>query len=73
METYRDVIQGWPDREALAHDVGTTTEAVRKWWERDRIPPEYWSALIQGAAGRRIRGVTAAALASIAASQRRAA
>jgi len=70
MQTYRDVIELWPSRDAFAADIGVSSEAARKMWERDRIAPEYWTATVGAAAARRYRGITTNVLAQIAASRR---
>jgi hypothetical protein len=44
--TFRDVIELWPSREALASDVGAAAWVVSKWWQRKSIPAEWWSAVL---------------------------
>jgi hypothetical protein len=65
MQSYRDVIEAWPNRESLAEDAATTTEAVRKWWERNRIAPSYWLPVFNAAKSRGIDGVSLELLASL--------
>lgn len=54
MDSFRDLLGQWPSLEALAHDVGATTHRVSKWRIRDRVPSEYWQALLEGAERRGI-------------------
>lgn len=65
--SFREVIDLWPSREALAAELpGVSNWNVSKWWQRDRLPAEYWVALTS--TGRaRDAGVTADVLASLAA------
>jgi len=44
--SFRAVIELWPSREALASEIGARSSAVSKWWQRDRIPSEYWLAVL---------------------------
>jgi hypothetical protein len=69
--TFRDVIGLWPSKEALAGDVGATIPAVRKWWQRDSIPSEWWSSLT-GTKLARACGIDAGLLAELAAHDMRA-
>lgn len=71
MQTFRAVIDSWPSRTVLADDVGVTRGLVQQWWNRDRIPDDWWRAVV-AAAGRRGLGVTLELLAQLA-EQRRAA
>ena len=41
-ETFRDVIELWPTRVALADDIGLDQRAISKWWQRDSIAAEWW-------------------------------
>lgn len=45
--SFRSVIELWPSREAMASDLRIGASAVSKWWQRNRIPPEWWSAVIE--------------------------
>lgn len=58
----------WPEPhvETLAADVGASATAVRKWWQRNTIPGE-WFAEVRDAANRRqIDGVTVDLMAELA-------
>lgn len=44
--SFKDVIKLWDSQEALASEMGVNLPAVRKWWQRDSIPAEYWAALL---------------------------
>lgn len=64
--TFRDVIRLWPSKEALASDVSVRLPAVNKWWQRDRIPAERWSAILSTDKARS-SGVTSETLVALAA------
>lgn len=43
VESFREIIQTWPTRRAMADALGNVNrDQVLKWYERDFIPPEYW-------------------------------
>jgi len=65
-----DVLALWPSLEAIAEDTGATVVAVRKWRQRNRVPPEFWVALENSAARRKISGITVAQLAAMVARER---
>jgi len=50
--SFRDVIELWGGRDAhgariaMGAEVGATAGTVTKWWQRNWIPPEYWSAIL---------------------------
>ena len=46
IRSFRDVIELWETREALAADIGANSSAVSKWWQRDSIPAEWWSPVL---------------------------
>lgn len=64
--SFRSIIELWASREGMAADVGAKNWAVIKWFKRDNIPAEWWSAVL---ATERARdgGVTAELLARLAA------
>lgn len=66
MDEFKDIINAWPDLDALAADTGASKEAVKKWHRRNTIPAEYWALLIEAASLRRIEGVTAELLTDLA-------
>jgi hypothetical protein len=61
--TPRALLALWPSLEAISDDTGASLFAVRKWPQRDRIPSEWWSALVRSAGERGINEVTFEALA----------
>lgn len=63
--TPRAVCELWPSLEALADDTGASLFAVRKWHHRNRLPSEWWGAVVSAAEGRGINRVTLEALASM--------
>lgn len=44
--SFQSVIELWPSREAMASDIGAGASAVSKWWQRDSVPAEWWSAVL---------------------------
>ena len=64
--SFRSIIELWPSRETMAADIGAKAAAVSKWWQRDSVPAEWWSAVLatEIAAG---AGLDAAALTALAA------
>lgn len=66
MDSFRSVIELWPSRDAMASDVGAKPSAVSKWWQRNALPAEWWSAVLATEVARSA-GVTAERLAEIAA------
>lgn len=46
-QTFRDIIDLWPSPDALAGEVGSKAETVRKWRQRDSIPAEWWLPVIE--------------------------
>ncbi len=67
--SFRSVIELWETREALAGALGAGSRTVSKWWQRDRIPEDWWSPIAESVRGRSA-GVTVALLASLAARRR---
>ena len=65
--TPKELLGLWPkpSLETLAGDIGVSLAAVRKWPQRDRIPSEYWLALVRAAHDRGIRDVTFERLAAM--------
>lgn len=70
--SFRDVIELWGPKDAhgarvaMGSEIGAAATLVTKWWQRDRIPPEWWSAILatEKAAS---EGVTADVLTALAA------
>lgn len=44
--SFRDVIELWPSKEAMASDVSAKASTVSKWWQRGSIPAEWWSRVL---------------------------
>jgi hypothetical protein len=44
--SFKDIIDLWDDRHAMAVDIGATFEIVRKWRERDHIPATWWTTIV---------------------------
>lgn len=55
MDSFRDVIDKWPSRDEMADDLGEKVGTIHKWYARDRIPSEKWSALVEAGKKRRIK------------------
>lgn len=68
LTSFRTIIKLWgADRIALASELpGATATQVSKWWQRDSIPAEWWSALL-GTEKAMAAGVSADLLARLAA------
>lgn len=43
---FRSIIGLWPSPDAMAAEIGAGAAAVRKWAQRDRIPSEWWAAVV---------------------------
>lgn len=64
--SFRDVIALWPSLGAMSADLGAPATAVRKWSQRDRIPDEWWSAVLASEKAK-AAGITADLLVRLAA------
>ena len=64
--SFRSIIDLWPSADAMAGEIGAGVAAVRKWSQRDRIPAEWWSAVLATPRVRQAR-VTAELMALLAA------
>lgn len=64
--SFRSIIELWTSREVLADDIGAKPSQVSKWWQRDSIPAEWWSAVLGTAVGK-ANGLTAAMMTTLAA------
>lgn len=66
MHSFKDIIAIWPSPDVMAAELGAKSETVRKWRQRDSIPADWWTAIIDAA---QTRGATISAdmLASFAA------
>jgi len=64
--SFRSIIDLWPSADAMAGEIGAGVAAVRKWAQRDRIPAEWWSAVLAAPRVRKAR-ITAELMAKLAA------
>ncbi len=64
--SFRELIDLWDSREAMASDIGAKVPTVTKWSQRDSVPAEWWSPIL--ATGVAIEaGVTAETFVALAA------
>jgi len=68
-KSFRDIIRLWGSADAMAEELGASAYAARKWLDRDKIPQEWWSALLSAERVRAV-GVTAETLVKLAARPR---
>ena len=68
IRSFRALIELWPSREAMSADIGAGSSTVSKWWQRDSVPAEWWSAIL-GTEVAGLNGVTAELLTTLAARQ----
>lgn len=72
LTSFRSIVEIWGPRDAhgarlaMASEIGVTAGVVTKWWQRDSVPPEYWSAILATDKAREA-GVTAELLTRLAA------
>lgn len=50
--TFQEIIKLWPKRKDLAQDIGQPAQNVRKWYERNSIPPMLFKAMLSAASER---------------------
>lgn len=67
MNSFRTLIDAFSDRRALAAALEIDANRIAVFKRRDSIPPAYWRALIDHARAAGVPGVTADALADLAA------
>jgi hypothetical protein len=68
LASFQSIIELWPSREAMAAEIGAGASTVSKWWQRDSVPAEWWSAVL--ATERAVlAGLNAEALTALAARQ----
>jgi len=65
--SFRSIIDLWPSVDAMADEIGASAMAVRKWWQRNRIPAEWWSAVLSAPRVKKAHITTAELLAALAA------
>lgn len=66
VSSFREVVALWGSPDALAADIGAGLWAVRKWPQRNAIPPEWWMPILQTEVARKA-GLTADTLTALAA------
>lgn len=44
--SFRELIKLWDTREAMASDVGAKLPTVLKWFHRNSVPADRWSAIL---------------------------
>jgi hypothetical protein len=64
--TFRSVVETWDSKEAMASATGAKPSTVSKWWQRDNIPAEWWTAILSTELAVE-KGITADLLARLAA------
>ena len=47
--TYKQIVKCWPSINQLAYDLGEKPDTVRKWQDRNSIPPEKWGKVMKAA------------------------
>ena len=53
LTSFRSIIELWGAKDAhgarlaMANEIGVSAGMVTKWWQRDTIPAEYWSGLLE--------------------------
>jgi hypothetical protein len=70
MKTVSDIVELWPRTRDFADDCGVEWMTAHQWRRRNKIPPEYWAALVKGAK-RRGYNVTEKLLADMFAAKKR--
>lgn len=72
LTSFRSIIELWGPKDAhgarlaMGSEIGASAGTVTKWWQRDWIPSEYWSAVLATDKAREA-GVSADLLTSLAA------
>jgi len=69
MKDFREIIDAWPSPSELGNDLGLAASHIRTMRVRNKIPAEWWTTLIEAAARRGIKGITAEALAKLVATE----
>lgn len=64
--SFRSIIELWPSADAMADEIGAGAAAVRKWSQRDRIPAEWWNAVLSARRVKKAR-ITAELMTTLAA------
>lgn len=72
MDSFATLIDQWPSIAAFASDIGVSDMHARAMRRRNSVPPEYWSAAVDGALQHGIPDVSYERLAKLAAAKRRA-
>ena len=66
LTSFRAIIGLWRSPGAMALEIGAPAANARKWEQRDRIPDEWWSALLATSTAQ-AAGLTAETLVELAA------
>lgn len=70
--SFRSIIELWGPKDAhgarrdMASEIGASSAIVTKWWQRNWIPPEWWSSVLSTERAQSA-GVTADLLTALAA------
>lgn len=70
MNTFQDIINGWPSLADFASDIGVEENTAKQMRTRNSVNPVHWPSMIDGAKRRKIVGVTFEALTSAYAAKR---
>ncbi len=58
MESFRDVIDRWPELKDFASDLGVKYVNAQVMRHRNSIPSDYWESVVQAAHARKIPGIS---------------
>jgi hypothetical protein len=47
VKPFKSIVARFPDREAIANDLGVKEITVRQWGNRNSIPSSYWTKLVE--------------------------
>lgn len=67
--SFREIIEWWGSREAMAGAIGAKASTVSKWWQRNNIPPDWWRVLLATSVAKD-RGLRADVMVRLAARER---
>lgn len=71
MKTVSDIVDLWPKQADFAADCGVKWMTVYQWRQRNKIPPEYWAALVRAAKRKGFPAITEKLLAEMTAAKKR--
>lgn len=55
MKTFREIIDLWPTKVALADDLGLKYDRVAQWYKRDSIRSTFFDQIVRAAKGRNLK------------------